>query len=317
MAFHPSGGADSLLLAAGDKQGMLSMWRPSAAQQDGELWSLALHHEYVSALQWLGAGRPHLLATASYDGSVRLLDADKAAFVLADGVPDGVEISAMGAAGDGSVLYIGDNDGELLRLDVREGGTRGAGGKAGSTGGSSGGIAAHLRKINSVHVEPSAQQLLATSSTDATIKVWDVRSGFERKTKPLATFDHSKSCHAATFAPDGSQRLLSTSYDDTVRVWDVKCGNASSHLLSVRHNNQTGRWITPFRAVWGPGCDWFAVGSMKKGVDVYAADTGKTIATLHNGDAMTAIPSRLAAHAAVPVLAAATSSGRVHLWQLP
>ena len=55
------------------------------------------------------------------------------------------------------------------------------------------------------------------------------------------------------FSP--AQRLLSTSYDDTIRIWSDPAAAAASdgshfaQALSLPHNNQTGRWITPFRCV--------------------------------------------------------------------
>ncbi|KAG1665043.1 hypothetical protein FOA52_003219 [Chlamydomonas sp. UWO 241] len=323
MAFHTSV-AGGLLLAAADKQGNLALWRPEWGSTHGDgggggggggakgedafsgLVHFKVHDQFISALQWLGPAAPHCLVTASYDGSCRMLDASVGTFTLVGGLPEDVEISAMSATADGSILYIGDNEGGLSRVDTREG----AGPVAAA-------ITAHDRKVNCVHVEPGAQTLIATASTDSAVKVWDARTfGGASKSKPLHTFDQRKSCHAAYFAPDGSQRLLSTAFDDTIRVWDVSSTSAptSSHSVLIKHDNQTGRWVTPFRAVWGPGADWIGVGSMRRGVDVYAADNGKQLATLQS-EFMTAIPSRVCAHESLPVLAAATSSGRIHLYR--
>ena len=41
-------------------------------------------------------------------------------------------------------------------------------------------------------------------------------------------------------------------------------------LVRLRHNNQTGRWLTPFRARWDPSSDdHFVVGSMEHPRQVY------------------------------------------------
>lgn len=81
----------------------------------------------------------------------------------------------------------------------------------------------------------------------------------------------------------------------------------------MKHNNNTGRWITPFRPAWGPGSDCIMVGDMKRGVAVFDATTGQHTA-LMSSEYMTAIPSRLAVHpSGAHVMAAATSSGRVHV----
>ena len=62
----------------------------------------------------------------------------------------------------------------------------------------------------------------------------------------------------------GSQRVVSTSRDDTLRVWDAR--QDLSQLASMKHYNNTGRWVVPFRGVWGPASDTVIVGSMKRTV---------------------------------------------------
>lgn len=71
------------------------------------------------------------------------------------------------------------------------------------------------------------------------------------------------SLHITAFAA-GSQRVLSTSRDDTLRVWDAK--QDMQQLASMKHYNNTGRWVVPFRAVWGPASDTVICGSMKRTV---------------------------------------------------
>ena len=83
---------------------------------------------------------------------------------------------------------------------------------------------------------------------------------------------------------------------------------------SVKHNNNTGRWIIPFRAVWAPSADGLLVGGMGRTVDVYDAARGTALAALASPH-MTAIPSRIAPHPGLPVLAAATASGRINVWR--
>lgn len=58
----------------------------------------------------------------------------------------------------------------------------------------------------------------------------------------------------------GSQRVVSLSRDNTIKIWDGKRG--LSELASFHHNNNTGRWTTTFRAVWGPASDCVIAPSM-------------------------------------------------------
>jgi hypothetical protein len=85
--------------------------------------------------------------------------------------------------------------------------------------------------------------------------------------------------------------------------------------LAIKHNNNTGRWVVPFRPAWSPAGDAVLVGDMKRGVALFDAASGAQRCLL-SAEPLTAIPSRLALHpAGLPVLAAATSSGRVHIWR--
>ena len=61
----------------------------------------------------------------------------------------------------------------------------------------------------------------------------------------------------------GSKRVLTTGRDNTLRFYDGGAGMQQS--ASVAHNNNTGRWVMPFRASWGPGST-AACGSMKRAV---------------------------------------------------
>ncbi|GIL58489.1 hypothetical protein Vafri_13620 [Volvox africanus] len=253
-----------------------------------------------------------------------------------------------------------------------------------------GGLQIRPKKINSLHLESATDVLLASSSSDGTVCIWDVRKmrtavaavahthkgssppRSPRACKPLSELRHGKSCHAAYWAHDGSRRLLSTSFDDTLRIWTPSGGGGAGGAgddddgsfapeLSIPHNNQTGRWITPFRAVWSAACDAVLVGNMQRGLDVFrstaprgqrdgggdgdvlrsshpihshkaeAKKSSKAAAKAGGGDSggggpgqllrtlasehMTAIPSRVACHPILPVVVAATSSGRCHVWR--
>ena len=76
---------------------------------------------------------------------------------------------------------------------------------------------------------------MATSSSDASVKVWDTR----RWGVPLHSLPQNKSCHTAYWSPDKSKRLLTTSYDDTIRVWGSS-GNKMELKVNIHHDNQTG-----------------------------------------------------------------------------
>ena len=201
----------------------------------------------------------------------------------------------------------------------------------------------HEKKINTLSIDcAGGGHLFAASASDGSVQVFDLRkivggnasssspastkikcdlgaspSSRARAAKPVLVGGHAQSCQGAFFSPDGSGRLVSTSRDNTVKIWSTKKDAETAltdPLVSIRHDNNTGRWITPFRAVFTPRGDGVVLGGMKRTVDVYCAADGRQLATLRS-EHMTAIGSRVAMHAERPMLAAATASGRVNVFR--
>jgi WD repeat-containing protein 76 len=172
--------------------------------------------------------------------------------------------------------------------------------------------------------------------------------------EPLGEGHHARSSHGAFWAPDGSQRLLSISFDDTLAVWQYGgAGGAASaappvvagarviskkgkkqapdgdngsgllrRTLTLRHNNDTGRYCVPAKGFWGPAADSFFVAELDSdpyhGVGLYDAATGQRLGRLGGQGLLTAIPSRGCAGVlpgGAGVVVACTSSGRAHVFR--
>ena len=318
----PYDASGPVVVAAGDKDGNVGIWRVDGASsssagdddadgsEDGVMYYRP-NGSYICHLKWGRGGLGGKLLTCAYDGAVRALDAEKGVFTELFVSEEDDEFSACDFSADGRAMHLSDNRGNYYVVDARTGKM------------TSPAVMLHEKKINTVHLEPGAERLFATSCGDQTVQVWDVRKT-GKGCKPVSRLQHTKSCQAAYFAPDGSGNLLTTCYDDLLRIWRPKAspGGGSTAMnddpksaTKIRHNNQTGRWVLPFRAVWTPGSDGVVVGSMKREVELFDAQQGSLTKKFSDPERMTAIASRFAVHPTLNIIAAGTASGRIHVFR--
>lgn len=87
--------------------------------------------------------------------------------------------------------YVADVDGNMDIVDVRTCKT------------TQQGVNLHDKRINTLSLEPLAEHLLATSSSDNSTVVFDVRH-LGKGGKPVCSASHAYTCQSAYFAPDGA-----------------------------------------------------------------------------------------------------------------
>ena len=167
---------------------------------------------------------------------------------------------------------------------------------------------------------------LATASNDGTVGLWDLRKlqhrlSDESQAQALHTLTFRRSVTSVYFNPSDSNKIISTCYDDHVRVhYNLTKGSADTHLHSeMSHNNQTGRWITNFKAVWDPkSANYAVVGNMNRGIDVINAEmegeAKSEIVRNVTSDYLTAQPAVNAFHPNLDVVASGNASGKIALW---
>ena len=71
---------------------------------------------------------------------------------------------------------------------------------------------------------------MASGSYDHTVKIWNVKTGYNLMTLT----GHTGGVDSVNFSPDGL-KLASGSDDHTVKIWDVETGNNLMTLTG--HNN--------------------------------------------------------------------------------
>ncbi|KAL9603913.1 MAG: hypothetical protein Q9219_000851 [cf. Caloplaca sp. 3 TL-2023] len=74
----------------------------------------------------------------------------------------------------------------------------------------------HSRKVGHVLFNPAAANVLATSSGDYTVKIWDVEAG-----SPRLTLRHTDLVQSLSWSANGSL-IVTTSRDKKLRIWDVR-----------------------------------------------------------------------------------------------
>ena len=87
-------------------------------------------------------------------------------------------------------LYFSEGKGGFNKWDVR-------------TGKSSLSCDLHEARINTIDFNSDTENMMATSSTDGTACIWDLRLMKKDKTTPLKIVKHKRAVHSAYFSPSG------------------------------------------------------------------------------------------------------------------
>ncbi|KAI0673056.1 WD40-repeat-containing domain protein [Trametes maxima] len=153
------------------------------------------------------------------------------------------------------------------------------------------------------------QKLLATKKGQSTTR---------------AAWTHNKSVSSAYWDARG-RSIVSTSYDDTIRLWDVKPSwfekdavfPSSRPFSQIRHNCQTGKWLTILKAQWTTNPDvypHFSIGNMDHSLDIFSCK-GDHIAKLADKSKITAVQAVTCSHPSiVERVVSGNASGRCVLW---
>jgi len=272
IGMHPS--PSKPLVFAGDKVGNLGIWDVFGhieGEERGELplvTSYKMHSRTISQFLFSPTDATKLY-TSSYDTTIRVLDLPTGVamevYFPEDEQDTEALLSSVQIQANGNILLFANFHGQVGRLDLREP----VKGRKATL------YDLHEKKVGGLSVFPSLEEIIATSSLDRTMKLWDLRKITSKKPELLGEYEATKSISSADFNRQGD--IVATSYDDTLSVFNsvVSSSQPVANDLGalvpserVLHNNQTGRYVSVFKAHWHErpenGVEKFCVGNMRR-----------------------------------------------------
>lgn len=149
----------------------------------------------------------------------------------------------------------------------------------------------HKAKVTHAEFNPRCDWLLATSSVDHTVKLWDLRS-IKDKNSFLYSLPHEKAVNAAYFNPLDCTKLLTTDQYDQIRIYTSSDWSKPHHV--IQHPHRQFQHLTPIKATWHPTFDLIVAGRYpdervcpgdQRTVDIYDSNTAELVYQLHDPSA--------------------------------
>ena len=120
-------------------------------------------------------------------------------------------------------------------------------------------------------LDSSKETTLITGHEDATVRLWDIRSGQSEKTFKQKYEGHEKWISQVKFNQSVDNLFLSGSYDGTVRLWDIR--NEETALATMKHQTQTDDYKV-FAVEWN-GSSQIISGGSDSHVSIHTIGSGK------------------------------------------
>uniref|UniRef100_A0A3B4A0I0 WD repeat-containing protein 76 n=1 Tax=Periophthalmus magnuspinnatus TaxID=409849 RepID=A0A3B4A0I0_9GOBI len=295
-AFHPS--SSNILMAAGDYSGQVGLWSLSSTWGDDGVLLFEPHSRPVTCMAFSSANPTYFLST-SYDGSI--IKCAQGRFpkpryhILTFDFLSHDCMSVVVGTWFGDIAFVdrrtpGNTHESLHRLDTKT--------------------------VRCVSVHPLQKQYFAVAESQF-VNIYDSRFMKKSKSTPVCQLmGHSKSITSAYFSPNSGNRILTSCMDNYIRIYDTSTTSKAPLLKTIRHDMQTGRWLSKLSAVWDPKQeDCFAVGylSRPRCVQVYH-ESGQLLHTFSDEENLCTVQSVVAFHPTRSVLMGGNSSGRLHVF---
>lgn len=286
---------DGQLLATGSEDHLVRIWQVRTGEL---LYTLSGHTDEVRSIAFSPFSTPlpprsaaassppaHLLASASYDGTIRLWDtASGQCLQVLRGHTYWVWSVAFSP--DGQTLASGGGDCCLKLWDVK-------------TGHCLQSLSGHGQQIRTVAFSPDGRTL-ASGSDDRTVRLWNYRTGDGLRTLS----GHTSWISTVAFSPEGDL-LASGSEDQSVRLWHSR----TNLCVRTLQGYSNGVWSIAF----DPRGSMVASGSQDRVIRLWQADTGTLLGSLTGH---TSWIWSVAFHPTQPLLASSSEDQTIRIWDL-
>lgn len=172
-----------------------------------------------------------------------------------------------------------------------------------------------------VSVHPLKKEYFLAPSSKGDCAIFDTRMATSSKLmKPLINlYGHTKSLSSAKFSPLTGSKVVTVAYDNKIRLFNTseEFKQDLKPYKSISHNNQTGRWLTTFKAEWHPqNEDIFFVGSMNQPRQMDVVTNKGNLSDLYalKGEDLASVCSIVKCHPSKDIIVGGNSSGRVHVF---
>lgn len=348
LHFHPS--VQNRLVCAGDTSGSLGIWAVDSSTEEGDPLVLIFkpHGRSVSKICEV-PNSLNQVVSASYDGSARIMDLQKQisydVLTLKNSDDETIALSDLNIHPNSpQIMSVTTLEGHFYQADLRAPKPNIRYQQL---------LRIHDKKVGGFSINPNREYQFASSSLDRTFRIWDLRSISKKNSTSVLTDGlaaphlyggFSSRLSISTVDWNSENRLVCNGYDDYLHMFDLSGShgdipdanswaqtymagkqrrngetdifNSIPKFASIRHNCQTGRWVSILKARWqknpADGCQKFVIANMNRNLDIYDQE-GKSLCSLLSPD-VTAIPAVSTIHASQNWVIGGTSSGKVYLF---
>ncbi|ORZ22922.1 WD40-repeat-containing domain protein [Lobosporangium transversale] len=199
------------------------------------------HRGGVSRVRWYPFDNG-MFTTSSFDSTIKVWDTNAMEVACTFDLANKVYSHAMSSKATHGLIATASADPRIRLCDLK-------------TGAYTHSLSGHRGTVLSVEWSPRHDYLLASGSTDTTVRLWDIRKSssclcsldlHNSASPPLAESNsaHTRAVNGVSFTPDGLY-LVTTGHDDKMRLWNLYTGQNTLTNYGTMIRNQFVHNLSP------------------------------------------------------------------------